>query len=118
MFTDEPRQHGFVYVTCSERLDAYRYRLRHGNRIGELQFATVRQFGGDDILRHITGSVGGRSVYFGRILPRKGSPSVTRIPTVRIDNNFTTSQSSIPLRTTDHKPSRRINKVVRFIVQP
>ena len=56
-----------------------------------------------------TGSVGGRAIDFGEVLAREGSSSVSTPSTVGVDDDLTTSQSSVTLRTTNDESARGLN---------
>src|SRR5699024_12045698 len=47
----------------------------------------------------------------------KSTSTVSRITTIRIDDNLTASESNIALWSTNHKPTRWINKILRVLIQ-
>ena len=49
-------------LACAEGVHHQLYRLSHADRVGDLHFSLVGQTGSNDVLRHVTASVGGRTV--------------------------------------------------------
>src|SRR3546814_1107318 len=68
----EPRDRGldaaFLGRARAVQVDIDRQRLGDADRVGELDRATAREPGGDDILREIARDISGRAVDLGRIL--------------------------------------------------
>src|SRR5690606_20941542 len=59
-----------------------RERARHADGVGDLDLASLRQPGGDDVLGDITPGVRRRAVDLGRIFPREGATAVAAGPAV------------------------------------
>ena len=60
----------------AEAVDLERDRVRDADRVGDLQLAAAGQAGGDDVLRHVAGGVGGRAVDLRRVLARERAAAV------------------------------------------
>src|SRR5690606_39808012 len=58
------------------RVDVERKRLRHADRIGELDRAAPGEAGGNDVLGEVAADVGRRAVDLGRVLARERAAAV------------------------------------------
>ena len=56
------------------RIDIERQRLRHADRIGQLDRAARGEAGGNDVLGEIAGDIGRRTVDLGRVLAAENAP--------------------------------------------
>ena len=81
-----------------------------------MQLALVGKTGGDYVFSYVTGSVCSRTVYFSWILAGEGAAAVARIAAVRVDDNFTTGETGVSLRSTDDETAGRVYKVARLVV--
>src|SRR5712691_12425427 len=76
-FPDRALELFLVHLACAESIDAHTYRFGMTDGIGELNFTSVGQTGGDDILRHPTSHVSCAAIYFRWIFPGKRATAVT-----------------------------------------
>ena len=96
-------------ATRPEGVDMDGNRFGDADGVGKLQLAAVGETGGDDVLGDVAGHVMGAAVYLGRILARKGSPSVRTHATISIDDDLAASQPAVAVRTSDDEAPRRID---------
>src|SRR5262245_28603239 len=108
-FPDCALQLFFVHLSCAESVDADAYRLGMADGIGELNFTSVGQTGGDDILRHPASHVSGAAIHFRRVLSGKRATAVTSHPAVGIADDFAARYASISLGATDYESACRID---------
>ena len=90
------------------------YRSGHADGISELQFAAVRQTCRDQVLGRISGRISCRAVHLRWILAAKSSAAVTCISTVGVDDDLSTCEAGIPLRSADDEPAGRIDQDPRL----
>ena len=79
------------------------------NRIGELDFATIRQPGCDHILRDPTSHVSRAAIDLGGIFARKRATAVPAHPAVGIANNLASCDAGVAFRAADDKAAGGIN---------
>src|SRR5690606_5645115 len=70
----------------SVQIHVDRERLRHADRIGKLDRASLRKPGGDDILCQIARGIGCRTVDLRRVLAGEGTTAMRGGATISIDN--------------------------------
>lgn len=87
------------------------------NGVGDLHEATVGQTGSHDGLSDPAGSVGSRAIDLSWVLSREGASSVGSPSSVGVDDDLTTSGSSVTLWTTNDEAARRVQVVDGLIVQ-
>ncbi|KFM89129.1 hypothetical protein DJ90_6225 [Paenibacillus macerans] len=88
ILANELHQFFFRYFACSVSIDINGYRVSDADRISQLDFHFVGQPRGNEVFRHVTRRISGRTVNFGRVFPRECAAAVAGISAVRIDNNF------------------------------
>src|SRR5262249_38343377 len=76
-FPDRALQFFFVDLACTESIDAHAYRFGMTNGIGELNFTSVGQTGGDDILGNPTSHVSGAAIHLCWIFSGKRASAMT-----------------------------------------
>ena len=86
-----------------------RQRLCNTNGVRKLDEATASETSRDERLRNPTRGVGSRTVDLGPVLAREGTSTVGTPTTVGIDDNLTTSQPGVTLRTANDEASRWLN---------
>ena len=91
-------------------VDAHRKRVTDG--VGELNFALRGKAGGDDVLGDPAAHVGGAAVHFRRVLAREGTTAVTAHAAVAIDDDFTTGEAAVALRTADDEFAGRVDEIL------
>ena len=82
-------------VCGAERLHTDRNGFVDPDGIGNLNLATVRQPGGDDILGDITRVIRGAAIHLGRVLSGERSAAVRSHTPVGIDDDLATGQTGI-----------------------
>ena len=92
-------------------INANTNRLAHTDRVGELDFASIRQTGCNDVLCDVASHIGGASVHLGRILAAKCATAMSPPSTVGIDNDLSACQTAIAVRATDYKVSGWVDVV-------
>ena len=80
------------------------------NGVGELDFHTIGEAGGDNVLGDIATHVGGAAVDFGGIFPTEGATPVATRPAVGIDDDFAAGETAIAFRSPDDEATGRINE--------
>ena len=90
-------------------------RLRHSNRIGELDRAAPCQARSHNVLRHVSCCICCRSINFGCVLSRKGSSSVRASTAVCINDDLAASKPSVAFRATYSERPRRIEECLETI---
>ncbi len=99
-------------------VDVDAHRFGNADRVGELHFAAVRQSGGDDVLGHVAGHVGGAAVDLGGILAAEGTAAVAAPAAVGVDDDLATGQPTVAVGATDDEPSGGIDMVSDVAVCP
>ena len=80
------------------------------NGVGELDFHTIGEAGGDNVLGNISTHVGCASVDFGGVFSTEGATPVATRPAVGIDDDFATGETTIALGSADDEATGRINE--------
>ena len=96
--------------TCAISSDPYAGWLCNTNCIRNLDQAAGCQAGSDDILGHITASVGGGAVDLGRVFTAEGSTSVSRGAPIGVDDDFSPGEPGVALWPADLESARRIDQ--------
>ncbi|KAH3664772.1 hypothetical protein OGATHE_003587 [Ogataea polymorpha] len=100
----------------SVRVNVDRKRLGHTDSVRELHQTSSGKTSVDQRLGNPSGGVGGRSVDLRKVLSRKGTTTVGTPSSVSVDNDLSTGQTSISVRTTNDKSTRRLNVVDGLVV--
>src|SRR4249919_2951785 len=112
----------FVVGDLAGAEGGHRDRSRFGDadRVGDLHFALVGQAGGDDVLRHVTRGISGRTVDLRRILARERAAAVAGHAAVAVDDDLAAGQAAVAHRAADHEDAGRIDVhlVLRQLVEP
>ena len=88
------------------------------NGIRELDLASIRQAGCDDILCDPAPHVRRAAVHFARVFPGKSATAVPPHSAIRIANNLAARYPCIAFRTADDKSASWIDQVGRLFIQP
>src|SRR4029077_7407911 len=91
-----------------EALDVDAHRMRHADGVRHLDLAAVGEVGCDDVLRDVTGRVGGGTIDLRRVLAGERSASVRSSATVRVDDDLASCQAGVAHRPADDELSRRV----------
>ena len=86
--------------------------------ISELDFASIRQAGCDDILGDPAAHVSCAAIYLRRVFSGKRSAAVPSHSAVAITDNLAPGDSSIAFRAADDEPASRVNQIGCFVVDP
>src|SRR6266478_511925 len=117
-FPDRALQFFFVHFAGAESIDTHAHWLGVTDGVGELDFASVRQSGGDNILRDPASHVSGAAIDFARVFSRKCAAAVSPHPAVSVANDLAARYPGIAFRTADHESPSRIDEVSRFSIEP
>ncbi len=101
-----------VDLARSFGIDMHTDRLGDTDCVSELNFAAVSQPGGDDVLGHVAGHVGSRSVDLGRVLAAEGTTAVTTPTTVGVDNDLASGQATVAMRTANDELASRVDVIL------
>jgi hypothetical protein len=88
------------------RVDIERQRLRHADRIGQLDRAALGEARRDDVLREIAGDVGRRTIDLGRILARKRAAAVRGSAAIGVDDDLAAGEARVAVRPADLEACR------------
>ena len=91
--------------------------LSDTNGVGELDKGTAGQTGVDQGLGDPTGNVSSGTVDLGVVLSGESTTTVGTPTTVGVDNDLTTSQTSVTLGTTDDEAARGLHVVDSAVIQ-
>jgi hypothetical protein len=80
------------------------------NGVGELDFHTIGEAGGDDVLGDIATHVGCASVDFGGVFSTEGATPVAPRPAVGIDDDFAAGETTIAFGSPDDEATSGINE--------
>ena len=117
VFTDNLHQSLIRNSACSICIYHDGGWLRHTDRIGKLNLAAVCQTCRNDILRYIAGSIRSGTVYLRAVLSGKSAAAMTCISAVGINNDLSSGEAGVSMRSANHKTTRRIDKELRLVVQ-
>mmetsp|Transcript_13720 Transcript_13720/g.28343 ORF Transcript_13720/g.28343 Transcript_13720/m.28343 type:complete len:210 (-) Transcript_13720:710-1339(-) len=119
ILVDHSRQLSICHplLDSSVRIDIYRQGIGDANGIGQLNQRTLAQFGSHQRLCDPASSISSRSINLGGILTRKGTSPMSAPATIGINNDLSSRQSSVAMRTANDEPTRRIQMVNRLLVQ-
>ena len=108
-------QNGFLDFLFIERVSAERVDV-HGDRVGvtdcvgELDFATFREAGSDDIFCDVASHVGRGAVDLGGVFPGECASPVATGAAVGVDDDFASSEARVALWTADDESSGRVDE--------
>ena len=86
------------------------------NCVSKLNFRFVSKTSCYDVFRNVTCCVCSRTVNFCWIFTRECTAAVTSVSAVRINDDFTSSKTSIPLRSADYETASWVNEVFCFCI--
>src|SRR5262249_31862767 len=95
-----------------------RDRLRHADRIGNLQRAFIGKPGSYDFLGEVARGVSGRALDLSRVLAGEGAAAGGRRAAVSIDDDLAAGDAAVAVRTADHETSGRIDVEFGVTVHP
>lgn len=98
-------------------LDVNGQRLGNTDGVGELHKSSSGQTGVHQRLGNPTGSVSSRSVDLGKVLSGESTTTVSTPTTVGVDNDLSTGQTSVTLRTANDESAGWLDVVDGLVVQ-
>lgn len=100
----------FGVVASAKGVDVDAQGLGVADGVGELDFATGSEAGGNDVFGNPAAHVGSGAVHFTGVFPGEGASSVTAGSAVSIDDDFTTSEAGVTLGATDDELAGGVNE--------
>ena len=110
MTVDQLRQLVRRQTGSPKSIDGDRNRSGKTDGPGQLDFASRRQPGGNDIFCHVARGIGRRTIDLRRIFTGKRPAAVARCAAIGIDNDFAPGQAAIRSGPTVDKRPRWINQ--------
>ena len=101
-------------LTCSEGIHTDRSRMRNTDRIGKLDLTLVSKTCCNNVLCNITCSISSRTVNLCAVLTGKSTAAVTSCSAVGINDDLTTCQTTVTVRSADNKTTCRIDEILRI----
>ena len=95
------------HLARAHRVDPDAHGFGVADGVGDLQFADLRQPGGDDVLRHPAAHVGGRAIDLRRILAGEGAAAVAAPAAIGVDDDLAAGHPGVALGTADDKTAGR-----------
>src|SRR5690606_30609577 len=80
------------------------------DRVGDLDFDSVGEPGGDDVLRDPAGGVRGGAVHLGRVLAGERATAVAGVAAVGVDDDLAAGQPGVTHRAADLEPSGGVDE--------
>merc|ERR1711907_6290 len=106
-----------VTLLSAVGLNKDREGLRDTNGIGKLHKRPLAQSAADDGFRHLSADVCCRTVHLGWVLAREGTATVCTPATVGVDDDLTSSETCITLRSTNDPMAGRIDVQVCVVTK-
>src|ERR1022692_1080470 len=106
-----------IHLRSPKRLDQHTDRIGPADRLRQLHFAAPCQPARDHILRNVPRHISRRPVHLRRIFSAECPAAVPSHPAVGVYNNLASSQPGVAHGPTNHKPSRRIDVILRILVE-
>ncbi len=101
----------------AERLYEERERVRHTNRVGDLQLEALRQAGRDDVLGDIARRIGRRAIHLCRILAAERPAAMARHAAVGVHDDLAPRQAGVAHWPADGEAARRIDEELGVCIQ-
>ena len=92
-------------------VDVHADRLGDTDRIRQLDLATFRQPGRDDILGDVAGHVGSRAVDLCGVLAAECTAAMAAHAAVGVDDDLAPGHAGIAVRPADHELARRVDVI-------
>src|SRR6266513_2799572 len=108
-FPDRPLKFFFVDFAGTESIDADANGLGMTDGVGELNFTSIRQTGGHDILRYPAAHVSRATIYLRGILSGKRAAAVPSHSAVCVADDFAACDACVAFRAPDYEPARWIH---------
>ncbi len=97
-------------------IDVHAHRLGNADGVGQLHFAAIGQAGGDDVLGHVAGHVGGAAIDLGRVLAAERAAAVPAPAAVGVDDDLAAGQAAVAVRAADDELAGRVDVVLDLAV--
>src|SRR4029450_2687031 len=104
-FPDRALQSFLVHLAGAESIDAHAYWFGMTNGVSELNFTSVGQTGGDDILGHPASHVSGAAIHLRWIFPGKRATAMTSHAAIGIADNFAAGYACIAFGPANYEPA-------------
>src|SRR5829696_6421722 len=114
---DQIEDHLVRYATRTEGLDHEGHGTCFSNRIRDLHLEAIGESSCDDVLSDVARGVGRGAVDLRGVLAGKGSPTVARHTTIRIDDDLASCEPCIGQRPTNLESAAGIDEERRLVVQ-
>lgn len=98
-------------------VDVHRQRLSNTNTISDLDESSLAEAIRNERLSDPSGGISSRSIDLSGVLSREGTTTVTTPTTIGVNDDFTSSETSITMRSSDSERTRRIQVVNGVCVQ-
>jgi len=98
----------FFVVSGAVGVNEHGHGIRDTNGVRNLNKCASAKLGGNKRLGDPSAVVGGRAIDLGRVLTREGSSAVGTPSTVGINDDLTSGQTGITVRSTDDEAARRV----------
>lgn len=99
------------YLFCSERFDEHTYWLSNADGVRQLKHNSVGKASIDDALCNVARNVSRRTVNLCRVFAAKCSAAVGAHSAIGVDNDFSSCDARVALRTTDLKSTRWVDVI-------
>src|SRR5262245_19139807 len=86
-------------VARAEGIDLHRHRLRHTDRIANLDFRLLREAGCDDLLGDVAAEVRAAAIDLGGVLAAERAAAVTAPAAVAVDDDLAARDAGVSLGT-------------------
>src|SRR4029077_19663080 len=117
-FPDRALQFFLVHLPGAESINADAYRFGMPDGVGELNFTSVSQTGGDDILCHPATHVSGATIHFRWVFSGKRATAVTSHSAIGITDDFATGDARVTLGTANYEPAGWIDQIGSLRIKP
>ena len=120
---DQLAQHGLQLgdidpVGIVAEVDVDRQRLRHADRVGELDRAAVGETGRHHVLGEIAGGIGGRAIDLGGVLAGERAAAVRGRAAVGVDDDLAPREPGVAIGTADVELAGRVDVPARILGDP
>ena len=103
ILTNDLNKSGLRKLTCSEGIHTDRSRMSNTDRIGKLDLTLVSKTSCNNVLCNITCSISSRTVNLCAVLTRESTAAVTSCSAVGINDDLTSCQTTVTVRSADNK---------------
>ncbi len=98
-------------------VDVERQRLRHADRIGQLDRAALGEAGGDDVLGQIARDIRRRTIDLGRILAAERAAAMRGRAAVGVDDDLAPGQAGVAIGAADFEAAGRVDVILGLVLK-